>query len=68
MTLDAIPVFYRGGAIVPRRERPRRSTQTQARDPFTLVVACDPMFKAEGDLYLDDGHSFAFKRGQYVHR
>lgn len=41
VTLEAIPVFYRGGAIVPRRERPRRSSAAQAADPFTLVVSLD---------------------------
>lgn len=54
--------------MVPRRDRPRRSSQTQLRDPFTLIVALDQDSKASGDLFLDDGHSFAFKRGQYVHR
>ena len=44
------------------------SIPTQARDPFTLVVALDADGKATGDLFLDDGSSFAFKRGQYVHR
>lgn len=38
------------------------------RDPFTLVVALDESGKAEGDLYLDDGHSFAFTKGAYLHR
>lgn len=66
--MESIPVFYRGGHVVPRRDRPRRSSQTQVRDPFTLIVALDKDGKASGDLYLDDGHSFAFKRGQYVHR
>ena len=66
--LDSIPVYYRGGRVIPRRERPRRSSQMQARDPFTLVVALDSNSKASGDLFLDDGHSFAFQRGQYVHR
>jgi alpha 1,3-glucosidase len=39
-----------------------------AHDPFTLVVALDAAGKAEGDLYLDDGHSFAFTQGAYLHR
>ncbi len=115
MTADSIPAFYRGGCIVPRRERARRSTATQVRrtgqgfqgfwgskaaqctwgvaaarlhglwmqqrshrvgprgvaqvhDPLTLVVALDHQQQASGDLYLDDGRSFAFMRGQYVHR
>lgn len=66
--LESIPVFYRGGHIVSRRERPRRSSEIQGRDPLTLVVALDKELKASGDLYLDDGHSFAFKSGQYIHR
>lgn len=68
VSIEAIPVFYKGGAIVPRRDRPRRSTATMAADPFTLVVALDESGKAEGDLYLDDGHSFAFTKGAYLHR
>lgn len=66
--MDAIPVFYRGGVIVPRRDRPRRSSAAMANDPFTLVVALDGSGKAVGDLYIDDGRSFAFAKGQYLHR
>jgi alpha 1,3-glucosidase len=39
-----------------------------ANDPFTLVVALDANGKAVGDLYIDDGRSFAFTKGQYLHR
>jgi mannosyl-oligosaccharide alpha-1,3-glucosidase len=68
--MESIPVFIRGGSVVARRERPRRSTGAARRDPFTLVVAVDPgTGYAEGDLYLDDGSSFAFaRRGAYAHR
>lgn len=51
-----------------RRDRPRRSTATMVNDPFTLVVALDKSGYAVGDLYIDDGHSFAFAQGQYLHR
>jgi alpha 1,3-glucosidase len=68
--MEAIPAFYRGGSVVARRERPRRSTGAARRDPLTLVVAVDPSTgSAEGGLYLDDGSSFAFaRRGHYRHR
>lgn len=66
--MDAIPAFVRGGHVVPRRDRPRRSTAQMAKDPFTLVVALDFDGRAAGDLYLDDGRSFAFARGEYAHR
>lgn len=32
-----------------------------ASDPYTLVVALDGQGKAEGELYLDDGLSMAFR-------
>lgn len=54
--------FYRGGHVVVRRERARRSTEAQQRDPFTVVVALDDAGRAAGDLYLDDGSSFAFEK------
>lgn len=66
--MEGIPVFYRGGAVVPLRLRPRRSTAQMTRDPLTLVVALDASGGANGDLYLDDGRSYAFKRGEYLHR
>lgn len=66
--IEGIPVYYRGGHIVPRRERPRRSSAAQAADPYTLVVALDDKLEAGGDLYVDDGHSYAFQRGLYCHR
>ncbi|GLI69804.1 hypothetical protein VaNZ11_014505 [Volvox africanus] len=68
VTLDAIPVYYRGGSIVPLRERPRRSSVAQAADPYTLVVALDDKGEASGSLYVDDGRSFAFQQGRYLHR
>eukprot|EP00798_Chlamydomonas_sp_ICE-L_P002761 gene2761-12632_t len=66
--METIPAFYRGGNIIARRERPRRSTAAMANDPFTLVVALDSGGGAVGELYIDDGRSFAFKHGQYFHR
>ena len=50
------------------QERARRSTAAAKNDPYTLIVALDHVGRAEGDLYLDDGSSFAYKRGLYAHR
>jgi len=64
--LSKVPVFYRGGKIVPTRQRQRRSTTQQAKDPFTLFVAPDADGNAEGDLYIDDGNTFDYeKKGAY---
>ncbi len=66
--MESIPVYLRGGYIIPRKERARRSTAQMAKDPSTLWVALNSSGSAEGDLYIDDGHSFAYQRGSYVHR
>lgn len=35
-------------------------------DPFTLYVFLDEKQSAKGELYIDDGHSFAFKKGAFT--
>lgn len=61
-------VFQRGGSIVPKQERRRRSTQAMSTDPYTLVVALDSSGSAAGELYMDDGSSFDYQSGAYVLR
>ncbi|KIY46198.1 glycoside hydrolase family 31 protein [Fistulina hepatica ATCC 64428] len=66
--LDQIPVFIRGGTIVPTRERHRRSVSLTKRDPFTLRVALDHQGHANGTLYLDDGDSYDYHEGGFIWR
>ena len=63
--IDKIPVFQRGGTMISRKLRLRRSTEMMKTDPFTLYIAVDAEYKANGNLYLDDEHSFDFQRGHY---
>ena len=60
---EKIPVFQRGGSIIPRRDRVRRSSVLMHDDPITLVVAPDKEGKASGTLYLDDGASYGYQHG-----
>ncbi|CAG9463759.1 unnamed protein product [Pedinophyceae sp. YPF-701] len=62
----SIPAYLRGGSVLAARERPRRSTAQMAHDPVTLVVSLGADGAAQGKLYMDDGSSFAFLRGEYV--
>jgi len=66
--IDKIPVYHRGGHVVPRKMRLRRSASLMAHDPYTLTVAVDGAGKAAGTLYMDDGQTFNYQKGQYCLR
>jgi len=64
--LDYIPVYQRGGSIVPKKERARRSSDVMRNDPFTLQIALNSKKQAFGQLYLDDESSYDFEKGEYL--
>ena len=66
--LHEVPLLIRGGSIVPTRERHRRSSTLMKLDPFTLRVALDNKGAARGELYLDDGVTYAHEKGEIVWR
>uniref|UniRef100_A0A8D2QS26 Glucosidase II alpha subunit n=1 Tax=Zosterops lateralis melanops TaxID=1220523 RepID=A0A8D2QS26_ZOSLA len=58
-----------GGTVIPRQDRPRRSTEAMKGDPFTLYVALSLQGTAQGELYLDDGISFDYAtKNEFLHR
>lgn len=65
--LFQIPVYQRGGTIVPKKERIRRAATLMKNDPYTLVICLDRSGKAEGTLYLDDEKSFDYRQGKYIY-
>ncbi|XP_010906080.1 probable glucan 1,3-alpha-glucosidase [Elaeis guineensis] len=65
---DSIPTFQRAGTIIPRKDRFRRSSTQMVNDPYTLVIALNGSFAAEGELYVDDGKTYDFEQGAYIHR
>ena len=58
--INTVPVFQRGGSVIPRKLRLRRSTHTMTRDPYTLYVALDKDGRASGSLYMDDENTFNY--------
>ncbi|KAI8665959.1 putative alpha/beta-glucosidase agdC [Fusarium keratoplasticum] len=61
---DEIPVYIRGGSIVPLRNESANTTAELRKKNFNLVVAQDENGYAEGSLYLDDGESIEGKSSE----
>jgi len=55
---DGIPLFLRAGQIILTRERARRNSALQAKDPYTMYIATDAEGKAKGSHFDDDGRSY----------
>lgn len=70
VTIDAplghIPVYVRGGRVVPVQE-PGMTTAESRMKPWGLIVALDGEQNAEGELYLDDGESLEPAAVTWVH-
>uniref|UniRef100_A0A8C0U8C1 Glucosidase alpha, neutral C n=1 Tax=Cyanistes caeruleus TaxID=156563 RepID=A0A8C0U8C1_CYACU len=58
-----IPVFQRGGTVIPLKTTAGKSTEWMIDISYELHVALDTEACAIGELYIDDGHSF-----QYLHK
>ncbi len=61
--LDRLPVFVRPGAILPRQPLVQSTLQKPA---GPLEIAVYPGARCEGQLYQDDGVSFAYARDGFL--
>ncbi|KAL9634028.1 MAG: hypothetical protein Q9164_004334 [Protoblastenia rupestris] len=60
--LGHIPVFLRGGYVVPVQE-PAMVTRDARRNPWGVIVALGLEGSARGELYVDDGESLVQENG-----
>jgi len=69
--LDQLPVYVRGGSILPIAPLTQSTSETP-NGPLTLRVfpliagARSSGEDCAGEVYTDDGHTFDFKRGQFA--
>ncbi len=65
--LETLPVYVRGGSIVPV-EPLTQSTEEKPNGPLTLRVypASDAATPCAGEVYADDGHSFGYRQGEFA--
>ncbi|XP_061700761.1 neutral alpha-glucosidase C isoform X2 [Syngnathoides biaculeatus] len=61
VTLETIPVFQRGGTMVCRTVAVGTCTADMKTMSLAITVALDAQGGAKGEVYLDDGHSFAYR-------
>ncbi len=61
--LDTMPVYIRGGSILPLEPLIQNTDETP-NGPLELHVYPGP--NCAGVLYLDDGHTFAYQHGGYL--
>jgi alpha-glucosidase len=69
-TLADLPVYVRGGSILPMAPL-TQSTVEKPQGPLTLRVYVDSQTTPDtchGELYLDDGVSFNYRDGAYLRR
>lgn len=62
-TLDVLPVYVRGGSILPIQPLVQ-STEEKPKGPLTLRVYTGA--DCHGTLYQDDGISFKYRKGAYL--
>lgn len=61
--LNTLPIFVRAGTLLPRQPLVQ-STADRPDGPLTIDVY--PGADCHGTLYLDDGHSFGYQRGEFL--
>lgn len=62
-SLDVLPVYVRAGSILPMQPLVQ-STDETPKGPLELRVY--PGQRCEGSLYLDDGHTFQYQKGEFL--
>jgi alpha-glucosidase len=61
--LDHLPVFVRGGSILPLQPLIQSTEETPV-GPLELRVYPGP--NCNGSIYLDDGHTFRYQAGEFL--
>ncbi|KAF5288677.1 hypothetical protein FQA39_LY15319 [Lamprigera yunnana] len=65
VTLDSVPVFYRAGSIIPRKDSKQKSSVDTYTEPFTLYICLNETDGAEGPLYVDDYETFNYTKKEF---
>ncbi len=61
--LETMPVYVRAGSIIPSQPLIQNTDETP-KGPLELHVYPGP--QCSGSIYLDDGHTFRYQKGEYL--
>ena len=62
---EKIGVFIKGGEIITKKMRLRRSVQKMKNDPLTIIIALDLENKSSGIIYFDNEENLDYQKGEY---
>ena len=62
---EKIGAFIKGGEIITKKMRLRRSVQKMKNDPLTIIIALDLENKSSGIIYFDDEESLDYQKDEY---
>ena len=62
---EKIGVFIKGGEIISKKMRLRRSVQKMKNDPLTIIIALDLDNKSSGIIYFDNEENLDYQKGEY---
>ena len=63
---ETIGAFIKGGSIIPKKMRIKRSAKKMKNDPLTIVILVNRELKAKGYVYFDDEESFDYQKGKFT--
>jgi len=66
---NSIGVYIKGGSILPLIQYKKILSSVDLKDePFVFIVAPDKNGRAQGELFIDDGHTFNYQKGKYLYK
>ncbi|XP_031334327.1 neutral alpha-glucosidase C-like [Photinus pyralis] len=67
VNLNSMPVFYKAGSIISRKDAMKLTSIDTLKDPYTLYIVLNGNGYAEGKLYVDDGETFSYQDKKYYY-
>ncbi|OHS97985.1 Neutral alpha-glucosidase AB [Tritrichomonas foetus] len=63
-----VPCYIRSGKILFLKPTLRKSSEAMFHDPFKIIVCLDDQQQSKGTIYIDDGHTFNYKKGEFLYK